>query len=73
VRRRNRRGAPLPSRVPDSGLSCFHDVSAYCVIHSRMLMFCCSCVSGVTTPSLIEGIESRSRCKWAHWAADSST
>ena len=39
VRRRNRRGAPLPSRVPDSGLSCFHDVSAYCVIHSQMLMF----------------------------------
>jgi hypothetical protein len=54
VRRRNRRGAPLPSRVPDSGLSCFHDVSAYCVIRYQMLMVVVVAFTGSTLPASLK-------------------
>ena len=54
----------MPSCVPDSGRSCLHDVSAYCVICSQILMFVTLAFPESPHSASLKWIESRSRCKW---------
>ena len=54
VRRRNHRDVFLPSWVPDSGLSCFCAVSAYCVIRYQMLMVVVVAVTESTLPASLK-------------------
>ena len=54
VRRRNHRDAFLPSWVPDSGLSCFCAVSAYCVIRYQMLMVVVVAFTESTLPASLK-------------------